>query len=473
MLKKRLQPNRSTQLMYFKRSFQIVFVLAITLSSFFVLKDKIQPVFAADACTSSTAGKTQAQLQADLDACNKEIAQWTAVLNNTKKDSASYQRDISALTAKINAAQANIKGKNIAIASLTKDIAAKQATIVKLDDKIEQGRRSIAEIIRKTSDIDSYSLAETFLSNKDLSEFFVDVDTYASTERSLDELFDELRGTKSQTQAEKIALDKKKEAEAAAKAAIENAKREVEANQKEKKTLLAANQSKEKTYAQVVADKQAKAAQIRAALFPLRDTGAIQFGTALQYAQQASAKTGVRPALILAILQQESNLGQNVGSCVITNLSTGETKNVNTGKVYANGIHPTRDLPTLQTVLAGLGRDPMTTKVSCPLSIGYGGGMGPAQFIPSTWKYMIGQISAATGKAVPDPWNAPDAIMASALLLKGNGAAAGTYEAERTAACRYYGGGTACTATTAPYGNQVMAKASNIQTNMIDPLQNL
>ncbi len=224
----------------------------------------------------------------------------------------------------------------------------------------------------------------------------------------------------------------------------------------------------------MVAERQAAANKIREALFPLRDAGAIPFGTALQYAEAASAKTGVRAAFILGILQQESNLGANVGSCVISNLSSGETKGVNTGRVFSNGIHPTRDLPLLQSILKNLGRDPLTTRVSCPIVgiAGYGGAMGPAQFIPSTWNGILSSLVANTGKSNPDPWNPADAIMASATLLKGLGAAGGTSEAERNAACKYYSGRVCSSAShIAAYGNQVMAKATNIKLTMIDPLK--
>jgi len=426
-----------------------------------------------DPCTTDIAGKSKAQLAIDLDECNAEIDKWNNILTNTKKDSASYTRDVAALTAKINAAQATIKAKNVAIAALGKDINEKQAKIVTLDQKIQDGRDTLVEILRKTSEIDSYSVAEAMLSNQNLSDFFSDVDSYAATENALQVVFNELRTNKALTQSEKDELNKQRDATAAAKALIEQTKKQVEVTQAEKKNLLADSKNKEKTYSQVVADKQAKAAQIRAALFNLRDTSAISFGTALSYANAASAKTGVRPALILAILTQESNLGANVGSCLITNLNTGETKSANSGKVFPNGIHPTRDLPLLQTILHDLGRDPLVTKVSCPLSIGYGGAMGPAQFIPSTWKLISPQITSLTGEVTPDPWAPNDAIMALAILLKGGGAAAGTPTAERDAACRYYSGKACASGPGASYGTQVMAKALNIQTTMIDPLQGI
>ncbi len=440
----------------------------------------IHPISAQSACTDQIAGKSRAQLEQDLEACNEEILKWTDTLNKTKKDSASFTTEITALTAKIKAAQANIKGKNIAIANLTKDIAKKQSQISALDTRLNKGKQAIADILRKTNDIYSYSLVEAMFSEKNLSEFFIDIDTYASTEQALSVLFDELRATRALTVTEKVALNKKKEAEAAAKAALEASKKEVEINQAEKKTLLAVSQSREKTYAQVLADKQAKAAQIRAILFPLRDAGAIPFGLALQYAEAASIKTGVRPAFVLAILQQESNLGANVGSCVITNLSTGETKGVNTGRVFSNGIHPTRDLPLLQNILNRLGRNPMETKVSCPIDgvPGYGGAMGPAQFIPSTWNLIESKIASALGKTTPDPWDPADAIMASAILLADLGANTGDYTNERTAACKYYSGKTCYTSkgranVGLSYGTKVMSRASNIQLTMIDPLQNL
>lgn len=445
---------------------------------FFIILVGIYPFLGAaqTACTSDTTGKSRAQLEQELEACNKEIAEWQATLNKTKEQSASYSRDVAALTAKINAAQANIKAKNNAITLISRDIASKQSQINVLDNRITRGRAAIADILRKTNEINSYSLVEAVLSDKDISEFFVDMDTYASTEKALSNLFAELRTTKKLTEAEKAALNKKKEQEAAAKAAMEAAKKEVEIAQKDKKTLLADSQNQEKTYAQTLADRQAKAAKIRAVLFPLVDSGAIPFGTALQYAEAASAKTGVRAALILGILQQESNLGANVGRCIITDLSTGATKNVTSGYVWTNGIHPTRDLPLLQTILKNLGRDPLSTRVSCPIAgvPGYGGAMGPTQFIPSTWKLVESKVAAFTGKATPDPWNPADAIMASAVLLQGNGAASGTYEAERNAACKYYSGRVCSTAThIASYGNQVMSRASNIQLTMIDPLKDL
>ncbi|MEX2013323.1 MAG: hypothetical protein WD897_00195, partial [Parcubacteria group bacterium] len=196
---------------------------------------------------------------AELDQLVKEASEAQKEVDRLKGLGVGFASDIAFLTAKINTAQANIKSKNNQIALLTRDIAVKQSEISILDTRIDTGKKAIANILRKTNDINSYSLAEAILSEKSLSEFFVDIDTYASTERALAILFAELRDVRLLTEKQKSILNQKKEAEASAKAALEATKRQVEIDNAEKKTLLAINDANKKTYEQVVADRQAKA----------------------------------------------------------------------------------------------------------------------------------------------------------------------------------------------------------------------
>jgi len=102
--------------------------------------------------------------------------------------------------------------------------------------------------------------------------------------------------------------------------------------------------------------------------------------------------------------------------------------------------------------------------------------MGPSQFIPSTWELFKDRIGSLLGVTASqaDPWNPKHAIMATALYLSDRGAMSGSYTAEWNAACKYYSG-SACKygrkPANVPYGDQVMAKAQNIQENMIDLLK--
>lgn len=423
---------------------------------------------------------TNASSQADKDYCKKELANLEVELANLIKKQQEQQKqtgtlkgDVDYLTSQINALKTKVKARAVAIAQLKLSINQKVNKIQSLSEKIEKEHETLAQLLRNTNEFDNKNLIHLIISNEDISEFYNDVASYASIKRSIKNSVEEITGVKIETEVEKKDLEKKHEAELDAKMELENAQKKVAVSEAEKKKLLEISKGKETEYQKLANEKKARADKIRAALFPLRDSVAIPFGTALEYAEQASKVTGVRPAFVLAILQQESNLGANVGSCVITNLETGETKGVNSGKVFANGIHPTRDLPLLQTIVKEVGRDPLVTRVSCPFTVGYGGAMGPAQFIPSTWNIIKKQLATLLKKSVPDPWNPLDAITASSILLRDNGASKLTFSAEREAACRYYSG-RGCSdpaVKNAFYGNQVMERATKIQAD-IDLLYN-
>jgi membrane-bound lytic murein transglycosylase B len=113
------------------------------------------------------------------------------------------------------------------------------------------------------------------------------------------------------------------------------------------------------------------------------------------------------------------------------------------GKTIAKVMHPQRDVPLFLEITKELGRDPFKTLVSCPIPSvgGYGGAMGPAQFIPSTWMEYRDRVSAITGKSA-DPWNIKDAFLAAALYLADSGANQKTYQAEWNAALIYFSGTT-------------------------------
>ena len=123
---------------------------------------------------------------------------------------------------------------------------------------------------------------------------------------------------------------------------------------------------------------------------------------------------------------------------------------------------------------------PDAVPVSAKPSYGWGGAMGPSQFIPSTWAIYSGYVRSGaswvynksqdvirqlTGKGSPsDPYNNQDAFMATSLLMRDNGAAAGTYSTERLAALRYFAGwANASNPSYAFYGDGVMQHTARIQ----------
>lgn len=382
----------------------------------------------------------RARLQAEYDQLQKEIAEWQKILDETRSKKNTLQGDVTLLNAQIKKAETEIRQRNTVITRLGSEINEKTKHIQTLEQRLEDGRESMAKLLREKYKIETTPLALVALSPDGLSDFFKTVDAIDVINEDLQAEFEELISVRDATTREKLILNERQNQELDAKYEVEVKKKQISQDEAEKKKLLTITAQEEKSYQEVLSERQRRAEAIRTALFELRDTQGISFARALEYASNAEAKTGVRAAFILGILRQESNLGANVGTCVITDLTSGETRHVSSGKVYSNGIHPTRDLPYLQVVVKELGRDPLATRVSCPQSIGYGGAMGPSQFIPSTWKSYQSKIAAAVGVSLPDPWNPQHAIMATALFLRDLGAAKQTYSAEREAAARYYAG---------------------------------
>ncbi len=408
----------------------------------------------------------RAALQAQYDELQKEIAAQQQIIKDTQAKKNTLQGDVTLLNAQIKAAQAKIDAKNIVIKQLAAQIVQKNVVIGQLSERILRGRESLASILRQTQMMDEYSAINIVFGAESVSEFFSDLDAFTSIKTDLKNRFADIRSTKAQTENEKAALAVKQNQTVDAKYEVQTQQKQIAGDKTQKQQLLAITANQEVEYKKVLADRQAKAAAIRAALFPLRDAAAISFADALIFAKEAQAKTGVRPAFMLAVLTQESNLGANVGQCYLTDTTTGAGVGKNTGKQFQNVMKPGRDIPPFVDLGLRLGFNPLKQIVSCPQSSGYGGAMGPAQFIPSTWQSYEARIAATSGNSVPNPWAAEDAIVAMSLYFGDLGAGTQTYTAERTAAAKYYAGGAWNTASGRSYANSVMSLAGSIQSNI-------
>ncbi len=417
-------------------------------------------------------------LEADLRQAEIEKQAGEILLDTTKTQTKTIESEITRLANEIKKSNNIIEEKNDNIKTLSSEVDDRELKIKLLNEKIETAKASVAKIMVNMNELDNLSFVEIMLSSKNLSEALIDSDIFSSINESMSTIVLDIRELEAQNRTEKEQLKQKQNAELDAKKEIELEKARVQKNEAEQQTLLTGSKQQEATLYLYVAGKEQEMERIRTALFALRDTDGIQFGDAVEYAKSVQKITGVRPAFLLAILQQESNIGQNVGQCLITDLTTGDGKGKNTGTFFEKVMGPA-SLEHFPRLMKDLGRDWKTTPVSCPIDIqgrgtatkyyqgrGYGGAMGPAQFIPSTWVLFEERVKTATRQKTADPWRAIDAFMASGMYLADLGASKGTYSAEVAAACKYYGsGGSSCT-----YGTQVLARVNNLQI-MIDTLE--
>ncbi|MFA6095344.1 MAG: hypothetical protein WC767_00665 [Candidatus Paceibacterota bacterium] len=428
--------------------------------------------FAARAQSAAAdAAAYQARLQADYDQATREREALVAERKKITDQKALIEQDIAIINAQIKEAQARVAVKTASIASLTKDIGVKAQSIQELEDRLLRSSESLANLLRRTYAQDDTSLPQILLGNDSFSEFFIELDAYQTLQSSLSVSMDDMKEFKVKTETEKEALQDRKDKETDARQVIEAEQREIERKKAERDQLLAVVKKQDTAYQTLIANKERRLAQIKSALFQLSGGEGIPFADAYAYAVEASKATAVRPAFLLAILQQESDIGKNVGNCYLKS-DNGSGVSVSTGKYFKNVMKPDRDVKPFKAITSNLGFDPYAMRVSCPLSYGYGGAMGPAQFIPSTWKLFESRVTKALSISIANPWDPEHAFVASSLYLSDLGAGLQTYSAELNAACKYYSGarcGLRTGGTT--YGNSVMKKAQNIQECMIDPIQ--
>ncbi len=445
--------------------------------TFIVIISIFYSVFAINAKAFDCLTLTSSSSQSDKDYCKKELAQIEAqlveLLNKQKeqqKQTGTLKGDVDYLTSQINALKTKIKSRNLAIAQLKVNINEKVSKLNSLSQKIAREHESLAQLLRNTNEFDNGNIVNLILSNDSISNFYSDLESYNSIKKAVKASVDVINGVKVETEEAKQDLEEKQDAETDAKAELESAQKKVAVSEAEKKQLLSISKQTEAAYQKLAAEKKAQADKIRAALFPLAGTSTkIDFGTAFAYAKEAQKLTGIEPAFLLAILTQESNLGSNVGQCYLTNQTTGAGVGKNTGTPFANVMKPMGmpgrkgDVEDFLRITSKLGLTWNQTAVSCPIAgvAGYGGAMGPAQFIPTTWTIFEGRLKNLLGYDA-SPWAPKDAFMASSMYLTDLGAIGTSASAQHKAACRYYGtGGATCS-----YSNSVMKLKTSIQANI-------
>jgi hypothetical protein len=298
------------------------------------------------------------------------------------------------------------------------------------------------------------------LSHDNLSDVLSELEYASEISQNLSTLVTETKTANDQLAADKIKLADQQDQAQNLLSIQSLQKDQLAGSESEQNTLLTQTRGRENEYQSVLRDSQKKASEIRSRLYQLIGVPTqITFGEAVTIAKWAGSQTGVRPAFLLAILTQESNLGKNVGTC--NRPGDGPEKS------WRQVMKPDRDAGPFQEITSGLGMDPDITPVSCPMrdhrgrQIGWGGAMGPAQFIPSTWMGYRDQVSARTGKGA-NPWDIRDAFLASALKLAGAGAV--SQSGEWAAAMRYFSGGTS--ARFRFYGDNVVKTANQYQSDI-------
>jgi septal ring factor EnvC (AmiA/AmiB activator) len=344
------------------------------------------------------------ELEQQLAEYEKQIEETQKTINEYKKKGSTLKNEISSLNAKIDKLNLQIKAVNVSLSKVNQDIIETQKQIGTTEDKIDTHKEALAGALRAIYQSDNQNIMTILLSHDTLSDFFGNLNNIALVQDNLRIALDEVTKLRQELLSQKEELTLQKEDIENLKSIQQAQKRNIELTQTEKNKILKDTKGKETEYQKILVKTKESAAQIRSRIFELLGGGQLTFEKAYDYAKLAEGATGVRSALILSILHRESLLGKNVGKCS-----------------YKTAMHPTRDIPYFLDLLKRLNIDPTSdfAKVSCANQHGaYGGAMGPAQFIPSTWKLYEDKIAKVTGNNPPSPWNNSDAFAATALYIK-------------------------------------------------------
>jgi len=404
-------------------------------------------------------------------------------ITKTEQEKKSLSNQIYILSNKIKNLDYQIYQGNIIIKDLGSQIVGTQSSIDKTNLRIGGIKENLASILQLRYEEDQTSLVEIFLTEENLSNFFDNLMALESLNLKTQELLGNIKNLKDDLENQKKLMDEEK-GSLEGMVVIQTLQKQEQQNVKnQQEYILKLTESQYQQYLKEKEETEKRAAEVRARIFELIGVPeAPTFGEALQIADTVTRVVKIRPAFLLGVISAESALGRNVGQCYITNSQTGSGVYITTGNPINRIIHPTRDLPIFLRLTgdnfsktpvscwipicsAGAGRlsnnvsIDSTGNIICPIGYvpyGFGGAMGPAQFIPSTWLLYEGKITSLFGISNPNPWNVYDSFAASSLYLYELGAGQRTLAAEKNAAHRYSGG-------YSWYASDVMKRASCIQ----------
>jgi peptidoglycan hydrolase CwlO-like protein len=409
-------------------------VIVLAAVAFFVFGSVLAPTIfmhASGDTATSTAGSSdteRTQLETQLQQLETQINQYQGQISSYEKQGNTLSSQIATLNAKIASINLQIQATNLTLTELNDNITQTQSQIVVTQADIVNKKAALVNLLQGLYENDQVSLIEMFLKNPQLSDFWNDTQNISLLQDNLRVAVQQVTDLQGQLQDQEQQFEASKEDTLSVQQYQKAQASEIADTKTQKNQLLVATKGQESKYQTLLQQTQATAAQIRNRIFQLLGGGQLSFEDAYQYALAASNATGVDPSLILAVLDRESALGQNVGQCS-----------------YKTSMSPS-NIPIFLQITQQLGLDPNTMMVSCANADGaYGGAMGPAQFVPSTWELYASGIAKITGDDPPSPWKNADAFVATGLYLedamtgcKANYTA--TLSIERCTAAKYYAG---------------------------------
>lgn len=383
-----------------------------------------------------------AALRLKRDELQKELEEIQSQISRVQSETKTLQRDISRLNLEIKELNIGIRQADLTIKELALVIKEKEAALEEIKDNILKKRAGIGAALRQIYEFDQISSIEILIAYGSLSGFFENLETFRNLHGSIYGSLNEVKKLKEDEQINLENLEKDLTEEYRVKKIQQMDLAGVKEKEVEKKVVVSSKKGEE-------AALKVRLEEVRTALSELQRyfTSLVLKGVMvsqediIKFAKEAAAITGVRPAYLLAVLEVESKLGENIGK--------GD---------WQKDMKPDQREAFL-AITRKLGLDPNDVPVSKKPYYGWGGAMGPAQFLPKTWLGYEAEIASLTGSNPPNPWDMRDAIFAMALYLARRGA--DDPSREQAASRAYISGRTDCYSfICSSYANQIKRRTA-------------
>lgn len=423
---------------HFKKTF-ILFALAIT---------AFTPSFSVLAATQAEVQDLVSKRNAQIEELERLITSYENLAAEKRKAATGIQDQIKVIALDIDRTNLEIRSLALNISRLDSDITKTKQDIGLTELKIDSAEDSLKTSIASLARSDRESPLNELAKGNSVSVFFNELYDLYFLQSSVQRKLGMLKAARAELASMKGSLEDQRVEQAQLKKLQELSRRNAEAKKGEQKNLLTQVKKEEEQAKNKIKLTKQDIDRIRQEISYLIKAG-INVEDAIKYGQLAAVRVGIRPAFLLGLLEVESRLGQNVGK--------------GTWKVDM----PPRDHEAFLQITKELNLDPDTTPVSKKPSYGWGGAMGPAQFIPSTWIAYKNEVARLTGHTPPSPWSIEDSFTAAALKLSRSGAASKTREGEIAAAKAYISGSSSCTkAICNSYARAILDKAELLEKDL-------
>lgn len=416
-----------------------VFVCVVVSSVFFTSHEVLSQ---SDENVSSKEAAIREKEQ-ELERLAKELEVLRQKRSEKEQEGESVSRAIELAESRIRETQLELDRTAVSIEDVQMRITINREHITSLEQQIAQLHGQLRVVLRAMDMHDARSLFEVLFGSGTFADFMAEQSAYISLQNRVVGLLHETEAAIEQRKSHETQLAEQEDGLQQLHRMQAVQRESLRQEERQQREILAENIQEQAQVTARMAEVEQAREDIARQVFTMRSAGVeISLARARELAQFAGGLTGVRPALILGVLKVESNLGTNIGS----------------GR-YPDDVHPGHREAFLR-VTEKLGLNPLEAPVSAKPKTyqGWGGAMGPGQIMPLSWERLESTVARLTGKSLPSPYDLSDAIVGTAVMLQGLGAADGR---EYEAVNRYFAGGNWQRFTW--YGDRVLAVAAEYE----------